>query len=180
MNTKPPSRINGKSNPEYAKWYRQTYPEKHKACNKHAYARTRDRLRDNNEVCLADEVICIYCQQIFKRSALDKYKFLHKSRCMCFECINTNSDIAYKSKPFTYKSSMPTTKPTSHRKGSMHKATWKILSTTLTSHIKGATIRKKLDRTYHTFIPPDICYVTTTLTAAKQLIVDHYAKHNGM
>jgi hypothetical protein len=86
---------NGKINPEYRKWYRRNKPEvvqrynaskKHKECVRRMFAKKRE----NNEVTLQTECMCVKCGIIFKRedALLRGYRFIKSgpNRVICDEC----------------------------------------------------------------------------------------------
>ena len=88
---KPPSRINGKPNPEYPKWWRKANPEKWALIHRRGQKKyAKGTLHDRNVIANKDEVFCLECQRLFyhEDALVNGFRFLRggSNRVICNEC----------------------------------------------------------------------------------------------
>ncbi len=100
LGARPPSRIGGKVNPEYARWYRMMNPdsvtkynhsEKAKTCRKRHYSKAQSWLHEQMGKRYENQTKCVECGQVFDRNEahIRGYKMLPGNRgyrCICDEC----------------------------------------------------------------------------------------------
>ena len=84
------AKINGKSNPEYYKWYRRTKPEKYRNQHDKDQAKLVARQHEAGQPSI-QQTKCVECGMVYDRSEANIRGFrIFKGnkglRCMCDEC----------------------------------------------------------------------------------------------
>lgn len=90
LGARPPALLNGKTNPEYMRWYRRSKPEKYRKQHDKDQAKLVARRHENGQPA-ASQTRCVECGMVYEllEAHARGFRMLKKTgghRCVCDEC----------------------------------------------------------------------------------------------